>query len=191
MLLGPADPIFIEIQTQDTRILPDDKSCSYCRDTCQQRQYARTLNVAHMRYAQHYFKIHGGNGHLWQGRFFSTALDEDHLWFCLRYIEQNPLKAGIVTCAETYPWSSASGHCRIRDDQALSPDTGFSGVLEGWSEVLRESLDEKVVEMIKRRTHSGIPCGDEKFLRRMSKKTGCEFKERGRGRPRNESDKTS
>jgi putative transposase len=151
---------------------------------------ARTLNVAHMRYAQYFFKTHGGSGHLWQGRFFSTALDENHLWLCLRYIEQNPLKAGMVACAENYPWSSASGHCGIGDDQVLASDTGFSGELDGWSEVLREFLDEKVVEMIKRRTHSGIPCGDDKFLARMSKKAGCEFVERGRGRPRIENDKT-
>jgi len=37
-----------------------------------------------------------GKGHLWQGRFFSSALDEPYLWAALRYVERNPVRARIV-----------------------------------------------------------------------------------------------
>ena len=52
----------------------------------------------------------GKTGHLWQNRFFSCPLDDEYLWRALRYIEQNPVRAGLVATAEDYPWSSARAH---------------------------------------------------------------------------------
>ena len=50
------------------------------------------------------------SGHLWQGRFFSTPLDNAHLWASVRYVERNPVRAGMVSRAEDYKWSSAAAH---------------------------------------------------------------------------------
>ena len=51
----------------------------------------------------------GGGGHLWQGRFKSFPVQEDkHLLTVLRYVERNPLRAGLVEAAEDWDWSSAS-----------------------------------------------------------------------------------
>ena len=49
-------------------------------------------------------------GYLWQGRFLSYPLDERHLFLAVRYIERNPVRAGIVQRAEDYLWASASAH---------------------------------------------------------------------------------
>jgi putative transposase len=56
-----------------------------------------------MRYAQAVNRRHGWSGHLWQGRFFSSPLDDAHLWAAVRYVERNPVRAGIVSRAEDYP----------------------------------------------------------------------------------------
>ena len=46
-------------------------------------------------------------GHLWQGRFSSTAMDERHLLAAARYVPMNPVRAGLVARAKAWPWSSA------------------------------------------------------------------------------------
>ena len=50
----------------------------------------------------------GRSGHLWQGRFKATAMDEAYLWAALRYVELNPVRAAMVGQAEQWPWSSAA-----------------------------------------------------------------------------------
>ena len=57
--------------------------------------YTRTIN-----------RLHGRSGHLWQNRFYSVPLDEPHFWTALAYVEQNPVRAGMVRQAWTYAWSS-------------------------------------------------------------------------------------
>ena len=60
----------------------------------------RVLKPLHMRYAQRINKAKGWKGHLWQGRFFSSALDEAYTCSAIRYVERNPVSAGMVTQAE-------------------------------------------------------------------------------------------
>ena len=74
----------------------------------------RVLKPLHMRYDQYINKVKGWKGHLWQGRFFSSVLDDAYLWSAIRYVEQNPVRAGMVENAEDYLWSSAAAHSGIR-----------------------------------------------------------------------------
>ena len=48
----------------------------------------------HTRYAQRINRSRGWSGHLWQGRYFSSALDESYLWAAIRYVERNPVRGG-------------------------------------------------------------------------------------------------
>ena len=59
----------------------------------------------------------------------------------------------------------------------------LSGQLDGWSDILTQTTDPGIVERIRRRTHTGVPCGDDKFVRRVSKLTKRELKARKSGRP--------
>ncbi len=145
---------------------------------------ARTINVVHMRHTQNINRIHQWDGHLWKGRFFSTALDDRHLWLCLRYIEQNPVYAGLVKKAQDYPWSSASAHCGLQNDPTLTPGTGFDCELDSWKNILRETVDRQDIDRIKKRTHTGLPCGDKRFLVKMGKLAGMNFLEKKKGRPK-------
>src|SRR5919201_4206035 len=54
-----------------------------------------------------YRQRYGGSGHVWQGRFTAFPIEaDDHLLTVLRYVERNPLRAGLVTRAQDWPWSS-------------------------------------------------------------------------------------
>jgi putative transposase len=72
---------------------------------------AQTLKHAHGRYASYWNARQSSCGHVWQGRFYSCPLDDSHLWQALRYVELNPLRAGLVAAAEAWRWSSAAAHC--------------------------------------------------------------------------------
>lgn len=145
---------------------------------------AKTLHITKLRHTQSVNRMKGWKGVLWQGRYFSTALDDSHLWTCIRYVEQNPVRAGIVSHAQDYTWSSAACHCGLRKDPVLAHGGEFSDEIDGWSEVLSEIPDPEIVDRIRRRTHTGVPCGDEKFVERMSLLLKRELMDRPRGRPR-------
>ena len=68
----------------------------------------QSLTVAH---TWRYHQNRGGVGHVWQGRFRSPVIQEDdHLLTVLRYVESNPLRAGMVNDLASYPWSSYGVH---------------------------------------------------------------------------------
>jgi REP-associated tyrosine transposase len=64
---------------------------------------AKAIGIAHRRYAVRLNKLEGWEGHLWANRFFSAPLDESHLWTAVRYIERNPVRAGLVLCKSSCP----------------------------------------------------------------------------------------
>ena len=70
----------------------------------------------HTRYAQRINRALDLSGHLFQGRFASYVMDDAHLMVAVRYVENNPVKAGLVDRAEHWPWSSARAHLHLEDD---------------------------------------------------------------------------
>ena len=64
------------------------------------------LGEAHRRYTRHINFREGWRGHLWQERFHSFPMDEDYLMSTVRYVEQNPVKAGLVLSPLDFKWSS-------------------------------------------------------------------------------------
>ncbi len=65
-----------------------------------QESLGLALRDAHTVYAMYYNSRTELSGHVWQGRFFSCPLDETHLGAAVRYVECNPVRAGIVPRAE-------------------------------------------------------------------------------------------
>ncbi len=61
----------------------------------------------------------GWRGHLWQGRFASFPMNEMYLLTAARYIEMNPLRAGLVPDPESWPWSSVHAHLTGEDDELV------------------------------------------------------------------------
>jgi putative transposase len=67
----------------------------------------RSLGRTHAGYARYLNVKRRRCGHLWQARFFSRVVAPKYLWVTMAYIENNPVRAAIVTEAEQYRWSSA------------------------------------------------------------------------------------
>jgi putative transposase len=141
------------------------------------------LRTAHTMYANYFNEQSSLSGHLWQGRFYSSALDEKHLWAAIRYVEQNPVRARMVAHAKDYPWSSAAAHCSLKNDPVLTPGFPPTGVVEDWEEWLRLYDGHETLEFIRSRNKTGRPCGGEEFLDMIEKTLGVSVKLKKSGRP--------
>lgn len=106
-------------------------------------------------------------GHVWANRFFSTPLDDVHLWAAVRYVELNPVRANLVTSPTDYRWSSARGNAAVVVDPLLDPERPFPGHVARWSEWLALGLEEELAERIRSNTQTGRPTGNEIFRQRV------------------------
>ena len=147
----------------------------------------RVLKPLHMRYAQRINREKGWKGHLWQGRFFSSPLDEVYMWAAIRYVERNPVRAKMVRKAERYPWSSAAANCGLRDDGVLTRNTKWRKQLDqmaDWRAWLAEGEEADQLSVLRRNIDKGLPCGSERFITKLEKLTGRVLKYRPQGRPK-------
>ncbi|MDB5455271.1 MAG: hypothetical protein JWP92_856 [Caulobacter sp.] len=83
---------------------------------------ARAMATAHTAYTRHINQREGWSGGLWQGRFGSAPMDEEHLRVCVRYVGLNPVRAGIVARAVDWPWSSVRAHLTGQPGPLLTPE---------------------------------------------------------------------
>ena len=126
-------------------------------------------------------------GHVWQGRFYPCPLDEPHLWQALRYIERNPVRAGLVADAERWEWSSARVHCGSAADQHLTMDLWQNRwSIAEWRAYLDSGDSEAGLAAIRQCTHSGRPLGETGFIRALERETHRSLMAQRRGRPRKE-----
>ncbi len=127
------------------------------------------LAEAHRRYTREVNFREGWRGYLWQGRFASFPMDEPHLLACARYVELNPVRAGLTARARDWRWSSARAHLRGSDD-ALVTVRPLLDRVGGWSAFLDAGLDPAERDAIRARERTGRPLGSEGFVRRLEKK---------------------
>ena len=130
---------------------------------------AEAFGDAHGTYTELFNAKYGVVGHLWQGRFKSYVMDESHLWNAARYVERNPVRAGLVRRAEDYSFSSAPSHCGLRRDPLLSPDLPLLPKIENWAEWLHGEESDETLKAIRRHAARGLPCGSPEFLRKILK----------------------
>lgn len=132
----------------------------------------------HTRYAQWVNRSQGLVGHLFQGRFHSYAMDDAHLIAAVRYIENNPVKAGLVTRAEEWFWSSARAHVSGIDD-GLTTRAALSRHLPNWRAYLEMGAEaSEEAETIEQSLASGRPIGAPAWLAKVAPTP------RPRGRPK-------
>ncbi len=72
-------------------------------------------------YSKYFNSNYDSIGHVWQGRFYASVLDENHFWHAIRYVERNPVRAKLVESAKDYLWSSADAHCSNTYDFHSNP----------------------------------------------------------------------
>jgi len=145
------------------------------------------LKPLHMRYAQRFNRQRGVKGHVWQGRYFSAPLDDNYLLAAIRYVERNPVRAGMVEKAEDYQWSSAAVHCNKTEDSVLTSDTYWISQFnefKDWSNWLAEADEPEKLIVLRRNIEKGLPCGSDSFLKSLEKQAGRILKYRPQGRQR-------
>ena len=147
---------------------------------------AKAVGRTNLRYTQYINHLHGRCGHLWQDRFFSSALDEQHFWKALAYVERNPVRAGMVSHAWEYPWSSASAHVEGMDATRLLDLEKWLDMLGGadWRETLTIPQDEQFVSRLRRWTNRGCPLGSDSFISKMERLIGRRLRPLPVGRPK-------
>ena len=121
------------------------------------------VGLANQVYTRYVNRKYFRSGRLWQNRFFSCIVDTDeYLWSVARYIENNPVKAGLSKNAGGYRWSSARCHVNGELDSLLSETDWLNeGEVKAYRKFLLED-DENEINMINQATRSGRPlCGPE------------------------------
>ena len=133
---------------------------------------ARALHLAHGRYSTYLNARQQRTGHVWQNRYFSCPMDDRHLWCALRYVERNPVRAGLAGIPQDYPWSSASLHCRNGSGDAfldLVPFRARWSSADWQAYIADDSASEAEADRIRRATHTGRPLGSALFLLELEK----------------------
>ena len=153
-----------------------------------------TLAEAHRRYTRAINLREGWRGFLFQGRFASYAMDDAHLMTAMRYVENNPVTAGLVERAEDWRWSSAQSHVagrRMRDDP-LTDVAALGAHVRNWRAMLRTGLEaadsSEHGAAIEARMRTGRPLAAIDWLEAQEARTGRRLIPQKRGPKANLSD---
>jgi putative transposase len=128
------------------------------------RRYVRYINLQYHR-----------TGSLWEGRYRSSIIESDrYLLACYRYIEMNPVRAGLAKRPEHYFWSSYRHHANHRTDPLIEDHSLFMMLGETanqrairYRKLFEKQLDEQSLERIRASANSGRVLGSEKFDRQI------------------------
>ena len=146
---------------------------------------ARALGRAQCDYARWQHIRQRQTGHLWQNRFFSCPLDSGHCWAALRYVELNPVRAGMAEAAEQGPWSSAAAHVGGAEGAALLDMREWAACWSPtqWEQALRVGVRDSLFEdRIRQATRTGRPLGGEGFVSALERVLDRSLEPAKRGR---------
>ena len=143
---------------------------------------ARALGETHRRYTRRVNSREGWRGHLWQERFSSCVLDGRHALAAARYVERNPVRAGLVKRAWEWPWSSAAGHVSGRGDALVRPGGRLAAAVSDWRRFLAAEEDEETLSRLRLHTRTGRPLGAPAFVDCLESLLGRTLRPRKPGR---------
>jgi len=144
----------------------------------------KTFRELHGGYARYKNATEQSSGHLWQNRYYSCPFEASRLASVLRYVEMNPVRAGLVAAAEDYTWSSALIHLG-------GPDiAGFVDLhlwsqqwsAEEWGMLLQKAQQDEA--SIRQATHTGRPLGSSVFVTDLEQRLGRRLEPGRGGRPK-------
>lgn len=141
----------------------------------------RTFRRAHRDYTGYINARMRVTGHLWQGRYGSVAMDEEHLMAALRYVALNPVRARLVDRAQDWEWSSVRAHLRGKSNRHVRVEPALERI-ETFAAFLEEPFDEAAAYAPLRKAESvGRPVGSAEWIARMEEKTGLTLAPQKRG----------
>jgi putative transposase len=147
-------------------------------------------------YVRRFNKIHQRTGTLWEGRFRSSVVDTEHyVLACYRYIESNPVRAGIVSHPEQYRWSSFGANALGERDDLARPHECYLALATSIDERKKAyralfACDEEIDELARIRAalNGGFALGSKDFTDRIEQRTGRRAERMTKGRVRESQD---
>ena len=152
---------------------------------------SKTLQSLGRYYVRYFNDKYHRSGTLWEGRYKSTLLDSNnYLLTCYRYIELNPVRAGMVERPEEYKWSSY-GVNAWGDSSWLIPHEEYMRLgqtteerCNAYRELFRYQLSEADLHRFRKAAHYCQPVGDDRFCEQIEKQYGIRLGKTIRGRPK-------
>lgn len=143
------------------------------------------------RQTAHVNKVGGRSGTLWNDRYKASPIQrENYLLACIRYIELNPVRAGLVRSAEDYPWSSIRFRISGKTDTLLDLDFCYKSLgrdhssrTEAYRKYLAQATDNDEIREIRSAISRNQPTGNLRFIDEIEQRIGVRIEKRGRGRP--------
>lgn len=144
------------------------------------------------RYVQHFNRTHQRSGTLWEGRFRSFLVESArYVLACYRYIEQNPVRAGMVSSPSEYLWSSYPANAGLRFDRLVTPHPEYVAISadpaarhQAYRELVEGTLAPEELGKIREAAQKGIPLGGEAFKAKVEIDLGRRIARGKRGRPK-------
>lgn len=126
-------------------------------------------------YAAYFNRRYSRTGSLWQRPFRSCLVDSsDYVLACYRYIERNPVRAGMVPAPSAYPWSSHHGNAGARMDQLLTPHVEYLALSAeaaarnaAYQDLLSAGDDPRVLSTLRDSTEAGYPLVGERLKAKL------------------------
>ena len=151
----------------------------------------RAMRHLNWRYARYVNDTQSRTGSLWEGRYRASLVEEDPYFFaCSRYIELNPVRAGLAKTPADYRWSSFKANARAQTDPVVSPHdlyTALGGSPDARAAAYRALFDDAItdtkLDAIRDAVNGGWPLGAEAFAALISRHAGQPLTQRKRGRP--------
>lgn len=152
----------------------------------------KTLQSVGRRYVQYFNYSHKRTGTLWEGRYKATLIDsEAYLLTCMRYIELNPVRAGMVGHPGDYPWSSYRANAQGSDDRLVLPHSLYRHLgrtlverQAAYRQLFRAHVSKADVETIREATNKAWVLGNDRFRAKITRLTDRRAAPLPRGRPR-------
>ncbi|MDP1717608.1 MAG: transposase [Burkholderiales bacterium] len=146
------------------------------------------------RYVQYVNRVYRRSGTLWEGRFRSCLTQsEDYVLACYRYIELNPVRAGMVRHPRDYRWSSYHVNGDGRKDPLVTAHEQYMGLArtedvrrENYRALFKAHLDPEVVARIRSATNGNVVLGSKRFEEEIAKMLKRRVTPGKAGRPRRE-----
>lgn len=144
------------------------------------------------RYVQYVNRTYQRTGTLWDGRYKSCLIQADrHLLACQRYIELNPVRAGMVDDPAHYRWTSYRHHAFGQPNARLSPTDQYLALgrdpparQRAYRSLIRDALNQQAIADIRLALNQGQPLGDSRYHTMIEQTLGRRIEIRPRGRPR-------
>ncbi len=132
---------------------------------------SKVMQSVGTRYAQYFNARQSRTGAMWEGRYKATLIETDnYLWTCCRYIELNPVRAGVVRRPEDYQWSSYHANAEGKVDPLVtshelldSLGKGQTGCQAAYRALFNDEIDDATLDHIRTMTQKGWALGSERF----------------------------